>query len=265
MTKHLRSLLLFLTPDRKTFTPFLREHAVLYWVIILTSLLLLSSLTYTWLRVTTTGSSVFASVVYQLTNEVRAEYGLSPLRYSQKLYKAAEAKGYNMFTENYFSHTSPTGKNAWYWISKENYTYETAGENLAFNFNSSEEVKKAWVSSPSHKENLLSKTFTETGVAVVRGEVNNTPTILIVQLFGKPVSNESAEPFSYFKDILHTFIFKIPYYISLIYILCIYLIAIILIRMIFLEAEHHHYKHVVYGIFLVAFISSLHFLNSFLL
>jgi len=265
MIKHLRSLLLFLTPDKKTFTSLLKEHHIIYIIVTLILLLLISLSTYAWLRTTMSGTSVLASVVYQLTNKVRVSQGLPPLNHSQQLYKAAEAKGYNMFTENYFSHTSPSGKKAWYWINEEGYIYETAGENLAFNFNTSEEVKNAWVSSPSHKENILSKSFTETGVAVVRGKIKNTPTIVIVQLFGKPKSETTPQPLSYYKNILHTIIFNIPYYISLFYIVCIYGITILLIRMIFFEIEHHHYKHVLYGIFLVTFISLLYFLNSFLL
>jgi hypothetical protein len=97
-----------------------------------------------------------------------------------------------MFKNNYWAHVSPTGTEPWDFILAEDYDYSYAGENLAKNFNSSKEVVTAWYNSPSHKENLLNKNYTEMGFAVVNGTLDGYKTTLVVQMFGKPRSTASV-------------------------------------------------------------------------
>ena len=47
---------------------------------------------------------------------------------------AAQAKADDMATKGYFAHTSPDGKNSWYWFKQAGYTFTYAGENLALDF-----------------------------------------------------------------------------------------------------------------------------------
>ena len=45
------------------------------------------------------------------------------------------------------------------------YYYTTYGENLAFNFEKPEDVYKAWMHSPTHKENILYPSYKTIGIA----------------------------------------------------------------------------------------------------
>jgi len=124
--------------------------------------------------------------IVSLTNEERSKHNRSTLKLNSKLSLAAEAKARDMFAKNYWAHNSPDGLEPWDFIDDTGYRYFSAGENLAKDFNHSNSVVKAWMDSPSHRENLLSDAFSEIGVAVVNGELNNFETTLVVQMFGKP-------------------------------------------------------------------------------
>jgi hypothetical protein len=58
------------------------------------------------------------------------------------------------------------------------------GENLARNFTSVAMAHKALMASPSHKDNILNKKYTDVGIAVVSGTLANEETTVLVQLFG---------------------------------------------------------------------------------
>lgn len=138
------------------------------------------------------GKSVFAntitrSEVIKLVNDARNLEGLDNVLENPILNKAAEEKAQDMLTYNYFSHTSPAGINPWYWIEKNNYDYHYAGENLAINFESSEDQQQAWMNSISHRKNILNSKYIETGVAVVQGNINENNSIITVQIFAAPM------------------------------------------------------------------------------
>jgi len=118
-----------------------------------------------------------------LTNQVRQEFNLNPLTDNKKLDQAAMMKAENMIQNNYFNHTSPSGVTPWHWFAEAGYDYKYAGENLAIGFFESEEVFRAWMNSPTHKENLVNPNYKETGIAVLRGFGGNNA-IVVVQLFG---------------------------------------------------------------------------------
>jgi hypothetical protein len=124
--------------------------------------------------------------LYQLTNEVRVNNSLSLLIQNEKLSRAAEEKAKDMFANNYWSHYSPIGKTPWDFIITQDYKYDFAGENLAKNFLFSNNVIDAWMNSPTHRQNILRREFTEVGFAKVDGILNGEETTIIVQLFGKP-------------------------------------------------------------------------------
>ncbi len=119
------------------------------------------------------------------TNIKRSEAGLQPLTLDQKLSEAAKKKASHMFKEDYWAHVSPAGVEPWVFILGEDYDYMYAGENLAKNFNTSDEVVDAWYNSPSHRENLLNAKYLDVGFAVVNGNLQGYETTLVVQMFGK--------------------------------------------------------------------------------
>ncbi|MBI2599394.1 hypothetical protein HYW43_00555 [Candidatus Daviesbacteria bacterium] len=120
----------------------------------------------------------------ELTNIERQKAGLSVLVESEALNKAAKLKGENMFEENYWAHFAPSGKSPWDFILGAGYKFTYAGENLAKNFYSPDEVVAAWMASQTHKDNLLNNKYKDIGIAVVEGILNGQKTTLIVQEFG---------------------------------------------------------------------------------
>jgi len=131
--------------------------------------------------------------LYQLTNLEREKRGLPDLSYSEKLSQAAYQKAQDMFTKNYWAHYAPDGKTPWDFILSSGYTYEYAGENLAKNFLFSDGVVSAWMNSPTHRDNILKKEYTDVGFAIVNGVLNGEETTLVVQMFGKPLYKNIAK------------------------------------------------------------------------
>jgi uncharacterized protein YkwD len=127
-----------------------------------------------------------------LTNDQRLQNDQNPLTTSQKLNQAALAKASDMFANNYWAHTSPSGTEPWYFISQAGYEYKHAGENLARDFENSLEVVSAWMASSTHKKNVLDSRFNQIGVAVVNGSINGQETTLVVQMFGTETSGQTS-------------------------------------------------------------------------
>ncbi len=120
------------------------------------------------------------------TNKERENLNLKPLVINEELNQAALAKAQDMLTDQYWAHIAPDGKQAWDFIKESKYVYKYAGENLARDFNSNDEVVKAWMASPSHRENIVNQEFTQMGLAVVSGNLKGFNTTLVVQLFAVP-------------------------------------------------------------------------------
>lgn len=131
-------------------------------------------------------SNVSAAELIGLTNQERQKNSLPPLSENNKLNQTATAKAKNMFEENYWAHYSPSGRDPWGFFHKAGYRFSHAGENLARNFYNSNEVIRAWMASPTHRDNLLNSNYKEIGIAVLEGTLGGQPTILVVQEFGTP-------------------------------------------------------------------------------
>ncbi len=128
--------------------------------------------------------SIDQKKLIELTNIEREKKGLSKVVENDALDKAARLKAENMFSENYWAHFAPSGKTPWDFILGSGYHFTFAGENLAKNFYSSQEVVEAWMNSPTHRDNLLNARYKDIGIAVEEGVLNGQKTTLIVQEFG---------------------------------------------------------------------------------
>ncbi len=104
------------------------------------------------------------------TNNERTSRSISPLKSNEQLNQAAQAKAEDMKTKNYWSHNTPEGNQPWIFIDTIGYSYQKAGENLAYGFSSSNATVSGWMQSPSHRENLLDNEFTEVGFGIVDAE-----------------------------------------------------------------------------------------------
>lgn len=119
-----------------------------------------------------------------LVNSERGKENLPSLTLKPELTIAATKKGADMFDKNYWAHISPTGTTPWQFITDSGYQYVYAGENLAKSFNTSDEVVKAWMNSPTHRANIMKKEYTDIGLAVMNGSLNGEETTLVVQELG---------------------------------------------------------------------------------
>jgi len=133
-------------------------------------------------------SEITVQKVLSQTNEQRQKLGLSLLKYNSVLSQSATAKAQDMFTNNYWAHNSPQGKTPWDFFKSAGYKYSIAGENLAKDFYDTDGLLKAWMNSPTHRDNIINDKYQEIGIAVVNGILNGVKTTLVVQHFGTPLS-----------------------------------------------------------------------------
>lgn len=122
------------------------------------------------------------------SNSVRTAHGAKPLRLNNLLHKAAQTKADSMARLDYWSHRTPTGQEPWIFINNEGYSYEKAGENLAYGFSTGSEVISAWLNSPEHRNNLLNDAFIDVGFGYAHSTnyVGTGSQTVIVALYGTP-------------------------------------------------------------------------------
>ena len=137
-------------------------------------------------RVLDSLSAIYASVLVNLANRDRVTANVSELRVSPILEKAAQMKADDMAGKSYFAHNTPDGKTPWYWFEQAGYEYIYAGENLAVNFENSEDVETAWINSRSHFLNIINPKYTEIGIATSTGIYKGREAVFVVQMFGAP-------------------------------------------------------------------------------
>ncbi|MBI5004417.1 hypothetical protein HZC00_04990 [Candidatus Kaiserbacteria bacterium] len=131
-------------------------------------------------------AAVVSAVIVDLTNGDRTTNDLSILKVNPVLVAAAQTKADDMAAKGYFAHTSPDGTDPWHWFAEAGYQFDYAGENLAIDFSDSADVERAWMNSPTHRENILNTQFTEIGIATAVGMYQGRMTTFVVQEFGTP-------------------------------------------------------------------------------
>jgi len=139
-------------------------------------------------------SNITPERIIELTNLERGKLGLTDLKPNQLLSEAARQKAADMFAFNYWAHVSPSGRTPWTFFTDVGYKYQYAGENLARDFRDPDSVIRAWMNSPSHRENVVNEKYQEIGVAVVDGTLQGVETTLVVQLFGTPYGAVESKP-----------------------------------------------------------------------
>ena len=109
-----------------------------------------------------------------LLNFERAARHLRPLRYNSALARAAAAHSRDMAARNYFAHNTLGGGSFVSRIQAARYIRPnrawSVGENLAWGtgqLGSPAATVDAWMRSPGHRHNILSRSFAEIGIGVV--------------------------------------------------------------------------------------------------
>lgn len=107
--------------------------------------------------------------VLRLVNEQRYRHGRRPLKTSPRLRMAAQAHAKDMMERNYFAHNTKRGS-PWHVRIKRvaGRTFAAIGENIAYGQDDAAEVVAAWMASPEHRKNILSKDFTHMGLGFAR-------------------------------------------------------------------------------------------------
>ncbi len=137
-------------------------------------------------------SLITVDQLLEKTNQTRSDYNLPTLSLNEDLNKAARLKAQDMLDNQYWAHVSPSGIQPWRWFDEVGYEYNSAGENLAKNFSTTEAAMLAWMNSAGHRDNILHDGYKEVGFAVLSGEIDGQPTSLVVALFGSPAGSSVA-------------------------------------------------------------------------
>lgn len=137
----------------------------------------------------------FINQVLTLTNEFRAQNGLSALKLNTELNAAAQVHSEDMANQDYFDHTGKDGSQPWDRAKVVGYEALSIGENIAAGYTTAQAVVEGWKNSPGHRANMLNSNYTELGVGYFylandTGSINyNT---YWTQLFGSGDLNPSS-------------------------------------------------------------------------
>lgn len=101
----------------------------------------------------------FPTEVLRLVNLERAKVGAKPLKFADDLAASALVRARELPLK--FSHTRPNGLKCFTAMPQIGHIL---GENLAGGQTSPQQVVQAWMDSKTHRDNILSKQFTEIGI-----------------------------------------------------------------------------------------------------
>jgi len=122
--------------------------------------------------------------VARLVNAERAKAGLPALKFNWELSRVARYKSADMANKGYFSHNSPTYGTPFQMMENFGLRFSAAGENIAYGQRTPAEVMRDWMNSPGHRNNILSRSYTQIGVGLAK---NKNGVCYWTQMFMKPM------------------------------------------------------------------------------
>ena len=125
----------------------------------------------------------YVDEVVTLVNQAREKEGLQPLTLDPQLRKGAQVRAAECV--KVFSHTRPDGSSYKTAISEAGVVSNYTGENVACGHTSAQQVVKAWLDSPGHRDNILNSNFTKIGVGLEKNVGNGYKGYAWSQLFVK--------------------------------------------------------------------------------
>jgi uncharacterized protein YkwD len=110
--------------------------------------------------------------VLKHVNLQRAMNGVAPLAVNAPLSEAAQKHAEDMARRDFVDHQSPDGRALQDRIARVGYPWRVIAENLAAGLSSPESTVESWMTSPGHRDNMLSRDYLEAGIgyAVPSGE-----------------------------------------------------------------------------------------------
>jgi uncharacterized protein YkwD len=139
-------------------------------------------------------ATVLPAALISLTNTDRAASSLAPVTEDPMLDEAAQNVANDMAAKGYFAHVSPSGQTPWSWLQAIGYKYSFAGENLAVNFDDSDQVESAWMQSPTHRANIEKPEYTKVGIGVANGMYEGKNVTFVAEFFATPPAAGEPAP-----------------------------------------------------------------------
>lgn len=102
-----------------------------------------------------------------------------PLRWNDRLEKAAARHANDMKRHDFFSHKGSNGSGIGDRAERAGYRWQSVAENIAWNYDTVADAVLGWKDSPGHCRSMMSKAYREMGAAQVDA--------YWVQLFGSPM------------------------------------------------------------------------------
>lgn len=122
--------------------------------------------------------------VIRLVNVERSKAGLQLLKTNWQLCRVARYKSADMAQKGYFDHNSPTYGSPFKMMESFGLKFSSAGENIAYGQRTPAEVMNGWMNSPGHRNNIMSRTYTDIGVGLAK---NSSGVCYWTQQFIKPM------------------------------------------------------------------------------
>lgn len=119
-------------------------------------------------------------------NAVRGRRSLPTLAPSTALDRIAQAYADDMLKRSHYGHVDPEGLTVRERAYAGGYDLRFIAENLASGQSTVDEVMNGWMNSPTHRENILSKIYTEAGFGLAIGQNKRGFQVIWVQIFGRP-------------------------------------------------------------------------------
>lgn len=132
--------------------------------------------------------------VFDAVNDARRARHVPALRWSARIAEQARQHSTRMSRLNFFSHNDPQLGGPGDRLTRAGIRWRACGENIYQEYNRQDPVQSAvrsWLQSPGHRGNLLSGTYTDTGIGVAispRGEYT------ITQMFAAFQDKPDADP-----------------------------------------------------------------------
>ena len=145
----------------------------------------------------------FAELSLKAINEARAEGQICGDEYyapagavlwNDQVAHAALLESEWMQQNNEFSHAWHDGTRVGDRLDMASYNWRHADENIAAGFRNIPDVIQGWIDSPSHCRALMRPDVSETGVAVVPGEIGNDYVSYWTMIVAQPANKEYIDP-----------------------------------------------------------------------
>lgn len=102
-------------------------------------------------------------------NESRQEAGVAPLEWDERLARAAREHTKRMIEANKLGHVVDGEAPVPERLAATGIRFNRSGENVGYNTDF-DDLQRAWMDSPGHRENILSPNYNVVGIGVAQGE-----------------------------------------------------------------------------------------------